>query len=85
MKRCRVGDRALIIKSTFPENLGAEVIVTREGLFFDWVIEGVNKFIQTATGQKKEVGSRDDSLMPIRPSDEKFLEDELTRELEGVQ
>jgi len=61
------------------------------GIFSDWIVRSVfgptKNYLDGGGRVPDSVYGfcRDCNLMPIRPSDEKFLEDELTRELEGVQ
>lgn len=102
MKKCRVGDLAIIVNSGHSDNLGKTVLVVGEpttGATYetsrgfvaanpatDWLVQPANSPLRTMQGLSMSITQcRDASLMPIRPSDEKFLEDELTRELEGVQ
>jgi hypothetical protein len=100
MKKCRVGDLALIIRASYVENIGKLVRVVglqtrRFGVMAagkiqasnadtDWLVEPISALVLFNSGEFGVVVP-DNWLMPIRPSDEKFLEDELTRELEGVQ
>lgn len=83
MKRCKIGDRAFIINSDFPENLGKIVkIVNRSKYYFaDWLIESegspikaVNLFGEACYGPRVNV--LDSRLIPIRGELEKESEKE---------
>lgn len=87
MKRCKIGDRAFIIKSRFPENIGKIVRVIGQAEFMDWRVESEGSPIKVISVDKngnvrknahwKMRGScSDGALMPIRGEPEKESEKE---------
>lgn len=83
MKRCKIGDRAFIIKSRFPENIGkiVKVIDRSKHAFTDWLIESEGTPIKAVTlfGQIRYgacINASDSWLMPIRGEPEKESERE---------
>lgn len=86
VKRCKIGDRAFIVKSPFPENIGKIIIVIGIGALKDWFVrsEGsqlrCSKHIATGEIVGQGVDSHgevnDDQLRPIRGEPEKESEKE---------
>lgn len=86
MKRCKIGDRAFIIKSRFEENIGKIVRIMRQGTILDWHCESEGLPLRTRVvdasghaigyGLEMECEGSDDALMPIRGEPEKEPEKE---------
>jgi hypothetical protein len=88
-KRCKIGDRAFIIRSRFQENLGKIVRVVGPGMSIDWVVESegsplvivgivVNRAGEFIGYTKPSTDMRseayDSALLPIRGESEKEAE-----------
>lgn len=91
VKRCKVGDRAFIIKSDSPENIGKIVLVVDVGGWGDWIVKTEGSLLRVNTGYIHPNGKKfiiktirwapdsetfDDRLMPIRGEPEKESERE---------
>ena len=99
MKKCRVGDLVLVVNARNTEKglmrIGTQAEVIREPVDerHECLSGRFVRIVGITPTQAWEIKFQDgyytvfddNNLMPIRPSDERLLEDELTRELEGVQ